>query len=71
MIDLDYDGITLKKAIGNSWEIKRLNKNVGMTSFWEMVIKASKKMLASVSLINLTLLTLIRESNTGWGLLKQ
>ena len=71
MIDLDYDGITLKKAIGNSWEIKRLNKNVGMTSFWEMVIKASKKILASVSLINLTLLTLIRESNTGWGLLKQ
>ena len=25
LIDLDYNGITIKKAIGNSQEVKRLN----------------------------------------------
>ena len=41
--------------------MKILNKNLCMTTFLEMIITALKKMLASVSLINLTFLTLIRE----------
>ena len=47
-IDSDYDGMTIKKAIGNSFRVKRLNKNLWMNTFWETVIKALKKMLASV-----------------------
>ena len=64
-IDLDHDGITIKKAIGNSYGVKRLNKNLCMITFWVIGIKALKEMLASVKLIKLTVLTLIKESITG------
>ena len=47
LIDLDYDGITIKKAIGNSSEMKRLNKNLCMNTFWEIVIKALKMLAAA------------------------
>ena len=40
--------------------MKRLNKNFCMITFLEMIITALKKILASASLINLTLLTLLR-----------
>ena len=48
LLDLDYDGVTIKKATGNSQGVKRLNKNLCMGNFWVIVIKALKKMLASV-----------------------
>ena len=48
LLDLDYDGVTIKEAIGNSQGVKRLNKNLCMGTFWVIVIKALKKMLASV-----------------------
>ena len=33
LIDLDYDGATIKKVIGNSQGLKRLNKNLCMSTF--------------------------------------
>ena len=47
-IDLAYDGTTIKKAIGNSEGVKRLNKNLCMSTFSVTAIKTLKKMLASV-----------------------
>ena len=70
LIDLDHDGITIKKAIGKSYGVKRLNKNLWMSTFWVIGIKALKEMLAPVKLIKLTVLFLIEKCITGWGLLK-
>ena len=40
LIDLNYTGITIRKAIGNSEEVK----NLCMNTLWKMVIMVLKKM---------------------------